>query len=134
MKFSARSLKNLQGVHPDLLRVVYTALGYGVLDFTVTAGVRTLAEQEALYAQGRNGDPRPIVTWTKKSRHLPQEDGYGHAVDLHPYPIDYDNMPRYHVLAQLMTRASEECKVRIERGIDWGKQDPPHYEIKTKGA
>lgn len=128
MKFSDRSLKNLEGVHPALVRVVKKALEYAEIDFTVTCGLRTPEEQKALYAKGRT-EPGPIVTWTLKSNHLPKYDGYGYAVDLHPYPIDYDNMERYYQLASIMTKASDECGVPITRGIDWQKKDPPHYEL-----
>ncbi|WP_445147328.1 hypothetical protein [Dyella sp. Tek66A03] len=39
------------------------------VDFTVTAGYRTHAEQDALYAQGRT-KPGNVVTWTRNSRHI----------------------------------------------------------------
>lgn len=51
----------------------------------VTQGLRTEAQQVALYAQGRT-KPGPIVTECdgikKRSNHQAQSDGYGHAVDL----------------------------------------------------
>ena len=77
----------LTGVHPDLvlkveqLLVVLRILG---LPMIVTAGVRTEAEQAALYAQGRTA-PGKIVTnadgVTNRSNHQVKADGYGHAVD-----------------------------------------------------
>lgn len=77
----------LVGVHPELVTRVerilkaMDALGFPMM---VTAGVRTEAQQQALYAQGRT-KPGPIVTYkdgvTGKSNHQPKEDGFGHAVD-----------------------------------------------------
>ena len=77
----------LEGVHPDLIaklsRVLaeMMAIGYPMI---VTDGVRTLAQQQALWAQGRT-KPGRIVTNAdgvkNKSNHQPHEDGYGHAVD-----------------------------------------------------
>ena len=50
----------------------------------VTQGVRTLQQQQALYAQGRT-TKGPIVTHCdgvhSKSNHQVQADGFGHAVD-----------------------------------------------------
>lgn len=37
--------------------------------YKLTCTLRTVKEQEELYAQGRT-KPGPIVTWTKNSRHL----------------------------------------------------------------
>ena len=50
----------------------------------VVQGVRTTAEQKALYAQGRTA-PGAIVTYcdgvVHPSNHQPRADGLGHAVD-----------------------------------------------------
>ena len=77
----------LAGVHPKLrnavlrLLSVMAELGYPML---VTDGVRTDAEQQALYAQGRTA-PGPIITHadgvTHRSNHQLHADGTGHAVD-----------------------------------------------------
>lgn len=79
----------LAGVHPVLVARVeqildaMTVLGHPMF---VCEGVRTLARQRELYAQGRTA-PGPIVTNADGTRleqctHSPQADGYGHAVDL----------------------------------------------------
>ena len=44
-RFSARSEARLEGVHPDLVRVVRAALGHSAVDFTVVEGLRTPARQ-----------------------------------------------------------------------------------------
>ncbi len=66
---SQRSLDRLQGVHPDLVRVVNHAITITDVDFGVLEGLRTLDRQKLLMAQG--------ATRTMNSRHL-----YGCAVDL----------------------------------------------------
>ena len=71
------SLKNLAGVHPDLIWIVHYAIRTTEQDFTVTDGVRT-KEQQAEYV-------RTGVSQTMKSKHLTQADGFGHAVDLVPW-------------------------------------------------
>ena len=75
---SNRSKGKLEGVHPDMVAVVERAIELTKVDFGVTYGVRTVAEQEKLVASGRSQ--------TMKSKHLVQEDtGYSHAVDVVAY-------------------------------------------------
>lgn len=142
----ARSLANLAGVHPDLVRVVKRAIQITKQDFTVICGVRTVAEQKRLYAQGRT-TPGPIVTWTLKSRHLPVRDTaaggvYGRAVDMPPFPVSWDNtkanLARFDAVAKAMFAASKELGVPIRWGADWdgdgnprerGETDSPHFEL-----
>jgi len=75
------------GLHPQLIEKVSKVLAaMGALGFPmrICQGVRTAAEQQALYAQGRTA-PGHIVTncdgVKTKSNHQAQADGYGHAVD-----------------------------------------------------
>ena len=52
--FSQRSLDNLKGVHPDLVRVVKAALPISPVDFGIIEGIRTLERQKELYAEGKS--------------------------------------------------------------------------------
>lgn len=77
----------LAGVHPTLIAAVgkiQSAMGLLGFPMQVTDGVRSLAQQEALYAQGRT-KPGHIVTnsdgVTNRSNHQQHADGFGHAVD-----------------------------------------------------
>lgn len=132
--FSQTSKDKLKGVHPNLTRVVEKALSYGIMDFAVVQGVRTKEQQEMLFKQGRDpAYPGPIVTWTKKSKHLKQADDYGHAVDLVPIingRMDWQNLDNFTVLASLMYRAAMEEGVKILWGGFWIKtKDRPHFEL-----
>lgn len=81
-------VEKLNGVHPRLIEIVkaivyaMNELGYHMI---VTDGVRTVAQQQALYAKGRTV-PGSIVTnadgVVKKSNHQSHSDGFGHAVDM----------------------------------------------------
>lgn len=127
MNWSARSLKRRKGVHPDLLAVCDKALSYGLLDITVLpdGGVRTIEKQKELVAKG--------ASKTLKSKHLIQKDGYGHAIDLAPYPIDWQDHLRFKDLSRLMKRAAKELGIEIEWGGDWQSFiDMPHYELRSK--
>lgn len=145
----ARSAANLVGVDPRMVRVVKRALliapDLGCPDFTVTCGVRTLAQQKALYAQGRT-KPGKVVTWTLNSRHLPNpKTGLGEAVDLFPGTwdiVDNKKTPEvddaYALLAKAMLKAAELEGVAIRWGANWdgdrmirekGETDNPHFEL-----
>lgn len=129
-KFSKRSLDNLVGVHPDLVRVVHDVMDFQIMDFTVTDGLRTLDEQEALFKRG--------YSKTMNSKHLRQSDGFGHAVDLCPYPIDWNDRERFCYLAGLMVSCAKNNGISLRWGGDWDGDgqikdhsfsDLPHYEL-----
>ena len=136
-KLSNYSLNNLNGVHPSLVACVKRAIEITEQDFRVIEGVRTPQRQQELYEQGRT-KPGPIVTWTLKSRHMPYSDGYGHAVDLVPYPVDWNDTKKFDIIASAMFTAAKEIGIRIRWGNDWnmngvlresGESDAPHFEL-----
>lgn len=108
--------------------MVTRAIQLTTQDFSVTCGVRTLAEQKELYAQGRT-KPGQIVTWTLKSRHLPAADGLGRAVDLAPYPIDWNDLSKFDTIAKAMFQASEELGIPIRWGADWDQDGKPRDNL-----
>lgn len=122
MILNARSLKNLEGVHPDLVRVVKACADIGSLEFIVTEGLRTKERQEQLVKAG--------ASQTKNSRHLT-----GHAVDL-AVVLDGEvrwDWPLYLRLSTLMKTAAGAEKVRIEWGGDWiTLKDGPHFQLPWK--
>lgn len=81
-------LVRLRGCHPDLkarVTALITDLAARGLTLVLTQGVRSVAQQQALYAQGRY-TPGKVVTncdgVIKVSNHQPKQDGYGYAVDV----------------------------------------------------
>lgn len=139
-RLGSASQARLVGVQPDLVRVVQRAIQISTQDFSVLEGVRTPARQRALYAQGRT-KPGPVVTWTLSSNHFVKPDGYGYAVDLAPFPIDWEGptrFPKFDAIAAAMFAASAELAVPIRWGADWdrdgrprerGETDSPHFEL-----
>ena len=117
-----RSLSRLEGVHPDLIRVVKRAAAISSLDFTVLEGLRTLDRQKQLMGLG--------ATKTMNSRHLT-----GHAVDLAPMvggTVRWD-WPLYHQLAVIIKDAAKAENVPIQWGGDWRTfKDGPHWELPWK--
>jgi len=132
-----RSLDRLRNVHPDLVRVVKRAITLSTQDFSVLEGVRSLKRQEELYAQGRT-KPGPVVTWTMNSKHRKQKDGFGHAVDLVPYPLDWNDLAKFDAISRAMFAAAKDEGVKIRWGADWDQDgkprerketDSPHFEL-----
>lgn len=109
-KLSKRSLDRLNNVHPDLVRVVKKAIELSTTDFSVTEGERTLAQQQANVKKG--------VSQTMNSKHLAQEDGYVHAVDLVPYPVNW-GLNAFYPIALAMQQAAEVLSVKIRWGGCW---------------
>ena len=115
-KLSQRSLDRLDGVHPVLVNVVKSAIMVTKVDFGITCGVRDLATQKKLKAAGKS--------WTLKSNHLPQEDGYSHAVDCVAY-IDGDvcwEIEVYDEIADAFREAADGVRQVLNANFDitWG--------------
>lgn len=118
-RFSVRSVKNLAGVHPDLVAVMNAAIKDSPLDFAITEGLRTLERQHRLAAAGASS--------TLNSRHLT-----GHAVDVAVFvdgQVCWD-LPLYDTLAVHIKKCAAELKIPIEWGGDWKRfRDGPHYQL-----
>jgi peptidoglycan L-alanyl-D-glutamate endopeptidase CwlK len=89
--FGSTSLKQIEKLHPALVKVITEALAVSPVDYGVLrlGGARTADEQHDLWLQGRFGHPGKIVTQldghNKPSNHQIKADGFGHAVDLVPF-------------------------------------------------
>ena len=116
-KLSGRSLNKLEGVHPVLVDTVKRAIEVRKVDFGVIYGVRSLAEQKRLYEAKRSQ--------TMKSKHLVQEDGYSHAVDLMAYDGSDPSwdIVMYDDIADAMKEAAIETGAKICWGAAWHIND-----------
>ena len=130
MQLNKRSLTNLKGVHPDLVRVVHRCAKDWKdpeTGFIVTCGVRTLEEQKILKAKG--------ASKTLRSRHIPAQNGFSHAVDL-AFLINGEvkwDWPLYERLAKAMKAAAKAENVPLEWGGDWKTfRDGPHMQLPWK--
>lgn len=118
-KLGKRSLSNLEGVHPDLVKVVNRAIELTQVDFTVIEGLRTKERQAQLLKEKK--------TTTSNSRHLT-----GHAVDLAAW-VDGTvswNWDHYYIIEKAMKQAASELKIPIEWGGEWKSfPDAPHWQL-----
>jgi len=127
--FSQRSLDNLNGVHPDLLACVVCALyKHTTVDFSIICGVRTWEQQKKEVEEGNS--------WTMKSKHLLQQDGFAHAVDLAPYiggTVPWKDLHSFRLVKEAMFKSADELGIKLKWGGDWkNKTDMPHYYIESK--
>lgn len=109
-------------------------------DFSVLNGLRTVEQQQKNVAAG--------LSQTMNSRHLPDANGVGHAVDAAPYPQRWDApaiqppLSKYEVdmihFAGIVRGIAFMMGVPIRYGGDWdrdyqdiakGFRDLDHFEI-----
>jgi peptidoglycan L-alanyl-D-glutamate endopeptidase CwlK len=120
-RLSQRSLDRLEGVHPDMTAVVERAIQLSKVDFGVTQGVRTLDEQKANVAAGRSQ--------TMRSKHLLQDDGFSHAVDVVAYvgPDVSWELNLYDDICDAFKEAAKEVGCSIKWGAAWSEGDIRTY-------
>lgn len=128
-KFGPRSLERLATCHPDLQRVMREAIIDGP-DFTILCGHRGEAEQNDAVAKGLSKAPWP----TSKHNSLPSR-----AVDIAPYPIDWNDRARFKHLAEHVFSVAAGLGIRLRWGGDFNMDgdkttndawDLPHFELK----
>ena len=127
-KLSGRSLNKLEGVHPTMVDTVKRAIELSKVDFGVIYGVRSLAEQKRLYEAKRSQ--------TMKSKHLVQEDGYSHAVDLMAYDGSDPSwdIVMYDDIADAMKAAAKETGAKIRWGAAWTIDNIAEWERPMQDA
>ncbi|AZL82678.1 peptidase [Apis mellifera associated microvirus 3] len=118
---NSRSMKRLEGVHPDLVKVVLRAAELSDVQFIITEGLRSPERQKRLFESG--------ASRTLKSRHLT-----GHAVDVAAL-VDGAIVWSWHLyprIAAAFKAAAAELSVPIVWGGSWPKfRDGPHFELSS---
>tara|TARA_R110000787_G_scaffold113817_4_gene223131 strand:+ start:382 stop:702 length:321 start_codon:yes stop_codon:yes gene_type:complete len=103
-----------------MVAVVKRAIEITEVDFTVIEGLRSVERQRILLDDGKST--------TMNSRHIT-----GHAVDMVPYPVDWNDLARFEVMADAMDKAASELSVPVVWGGDWRTfYDAPHFELDRK--
>ena len=143
--FGALSRSNLVGVHPRLVAVADRVVL--VWDCQVTDGTRTVEEQRQNVAKG--------VSKTMDSKHLIQADGFGHALDINPFPTNWNAIQRGYDAVKRVTGGMEVLEfyafagffdgcawgmgLNLRSGYDWNSNrqfedqtflDLPHHELR----
>jgi peptidoglycan L-alanyl-D-glutamate endopeptidase CwlK len=98
-------------------------------DITVLEGFRTNARQDELFRQGKS----KLQAGESKHNQDPSL-----AIDIAPYPIDWENPKRFYLLAGFMFQAAAGLGINLRWGGDWDRDwihtdqtfhDLPHFEI-----
>ena len=103
-KFGKRSKQRLEGVNIVLVHILNKLVK--IMDVTIIEGVRSQERQDELVKKG--------ASKTKFSKHID-----GRAVDVAPYPIDWEDRERFHYMGGMLKGIAHEMDVKIRLGGDW---------------
>jgi peptidoglycan L-alanyl-D-glutamate endopeptidase CwlK len=129
-RFGKRSLKQLSTCHADLSEVFYEVIK--TVDCSVLEGHRSKDRQNALYEEGKTKVKYP------KGRH---NHSPSRAVDVVPYPIDWNDRERFHLFAGFVLGIAKSKGIHLRWGGDWNQNwevddnqfdDFPHFELRAR--
>jgi len=103
-RFGKRSKERLKGVKPELINVINQLIK--IMDVTVIEGLRSQKRQDELVAKG--------ASKTRYSKHIE-----GRAVDIAPYPINWEDRERFHYMGGMLRGIAQNMGVSIRWGGDW---------------
>lgn len=107
-KYGARSRSRIAELDPKLQRIMHELIKH--MDVTVTTGHRTEAQQNEKHRLGLSK-----VQWPhSKHNSYPSQ-----AVDVEPWPIDYDDVRRYYIMAGMIRVIAHDLGVKVRWGGDW---------------
>ncbi len=119
-----QSVRQLDTCHPKLVRLITEVdkrlSKRRVIDLTVVCGHRGQIAQEQAFKDGNSEKHWP------DSRHntLPST-----AVDLAPYPINWNDAELFMFLAGYVLAVANDIDIEIDVGALWHKRDRPHIQL-----
>lgn len=125
--FSERSMRNLKGCEPELQELMHHVLN--IHDCTIVEGHRTEETQNEYYRTGKS----QLMYPDSKHNRFPSR-----AVDVVPYPIDWDDRERFVYFAGIVKGVAAMMGLNIIWGGDWNNNndlkdnrfmDLPHFEL-----
>ena len=139
---SKRSLASLEGVDPRLVKVVKRAIEITEQDFVVVEGKRSREQMMINYGLGRTaaqlakfGIPAKYakpneakVTWLNDP--FASNHASGKAVDVVPYPVDWNDISKFRAINTAFQTAALELGVGVTWSGSWSKKAYPHFEVK----
>ena len=127
-KFGKSSIERLSTCHKDLQKVFNEVIKY--VDCSVLEGHRNEERQNKLFEEGKTKVKYP------KGRH---NSSPSRAVDVTPYPVDWDDRGRQTLFAGFVIGIARSMDIRLRWGGDWDMDfkvmdnrfdDFPHFELK----
>jgi len=125
--FGVESSANLNGCHPDLIRLANEVIKH--VDHSITCGHRGQAAQHKAFLEGKSK-----LDWPKGQHNsIPSR-----AMDVAPYPIKWNDGEAFTLLAGVYFGVAAMLGIKIRLGIDWDGdfnvlehsfKDRPHIEL-----
>ena len=116
-RFSRKSRSKLEGVDARLVLLVEEVVKY--FDITVIEGKRSQERQNQLVKEGKSK--------TKFGKHV-----QGMAVDIAPYPIDWNARDDFHFLGGFVLGIACKMGINIRWGGDWSSSSLAKEQRTTK--
>ena len=116
-KFSKISKERLSTCDSRLQEIMNELIEF--YDFSVLCGHRGKEAQEEAVAKGT----RSLHWPNSKHNTVPSL-----AIDIAPYPIDWENIERFKYLGSLVFKIAVRKGITLRWGASWG--DYPHFEIR----
>lgn len=107
-KFSKVSLNKLKDCHPDLQRIFNEVIKH--FDCSVLEGYRARQQQDYLFCLGKSKLKFP------NSKHNTKPSM---AVDVVPYPIDWQDRDCFHFFAGFVFAVATKLDIKIRWGGNW---------------
>lgn len=134
-KFGKQSLDRLATCDERIQKVMNEAIKH--IDFTILFGYRTPAEQFELFKKGRTlvgkewkVTGKTVTNLDGKTKMSNHNSNPSKAIDIAPYPIDWNNIQRFLDMAKVVKEAAKTVGVEITYGGDWKKfPDFPHFQV-----
>jgi len=126
-KWGPRSIKHLVTLDERLQKVLNEVIKY--VDCSIIEGHRSGERQNKLFEKGRTKVKYP---------HGRHNSNPSRAVDVVPYPIDWDDRERFHLFAGFVIGIGQSMGIRLRWGGDWNMNfevddnnfdDFPHFEL-----
>tara|TARA_R100001594_G_scaffold140274_2_gene185303 strand:- start:1285 stop:1677 length:393 start_codon:yes stop_codon:yes gene_type:complete len=127
-KFGKSSIERLSTCHKDLQKVFNEVIKY--VDCSVLEGHRNEERQNKLFEEGKTKVKYP------NGRH---NSSPSRAVDVTPYPVDWDDRERQTLFAGFVLGIARSMDIKLRWGGDWDMDfevmdnrfdDFPHFEIR----
>ncbi len=107
-EFGKKSRERLDTCHSDLQAICELVIEH--YDFTVLEGHRSGDRQDELFRQGKS---------KLKAGQSKHNENPSRAVDIAPYPIDWDDRERFHLFAGFVIGIGQSMGIKLRWGGDW---------------
>jgi len=128
-KYGKTSTKRLESCDPKLQELMHEVLKRSGQDVSILCGHRGEEAQNLAFMEKKSKVKFP----NSNHNSYPSK-----AVDIAPYPIDWDNILGFKELAFLVLEVAEDLDIEVRWGGDWDRDgdlkdqtfnDYPHFEL-----